>query len=328
MAILSDPQFFSFINNLTKATKELIDNGSIMDGLEQDFNKFVKATQITETDQRFVSTVSLGSPQKTWEWQQVARASTAVWHSTIISMLPKTTLSSVYSYEYKKGKNDDTQRIQEEYNDNVNRNMYSMRNEMNVEVYKMINDGFNPAAQYLSPDLKAVFANDHFFTDEEPLATFDNLLPAVSPSLSVLRDVERRAWAFVDAEGKHIELSPKKILVKTGSTAAHDWKQIFFGTNYRTSSLTWANGVNIYTNGEYSIVESPFLVSDTAYTFLSDTEYWQIKSPFHLGVIDFPTIEWGAVHDNNTLTTQVTYVSYYQVWLKNIPIGVYGSQWA
>jgi len=328
MAILSDPQFFGFINNITKATKEVIDNGSQMKSLTQDFNKFVKAKVITETDQKFVSTVSLGKPQKTGEWQQVGRASTAVGHTTIITMLPKTTESTVYSYEFEKGKMDLTQRISEESAKNTRRIMYSMRHEMNVEAYKMLNDGFNPAAQYISPDLRAVFSANHYFTEEAPLATFSNLLPAVSPSLSVLRDVERRAGEFMDAAGQQIILNPKRIMVKTGSSASHDWKQIFFGENYRTSVLTGANGVNIYTNGEYSIVDSPFLKSDTAYFFLSDTEYWEIESPFHLWVMSYPTIEWGAVHDNNTLTTQVTYVSYYQVGLKNIPIGVYGSQGA
>lgn len=324
MAILSNPNFLSLINGLTKSTKELYDNSVETMAIKQDFAKFVPATATTEQDEKFVSTVTLGTPAKTAEWSEVAKNSTAVWFETIISMLPKTTLSQIYSYEYYKWKQDATQKIEQEFAFNTRRIMNSMWNEMNVEAFKMLNDGFNPAAQYLSPDLQPVFSASHLFTDEAPTATWSNLLPNVAPSLAVLRDVEQRMWSFVDVEGRPMPMTSKKIMCKLGWSAGHFWKQIFFGENYRTNVLTGNNGMNIYTNGEYSVVETPYITSDTAYYFMPEFDDGLIMNPFYLGVMDFPTI-YGEEDSVNTLTKQISHVSYYKVGLKNIPMWVYGS---
>lgn len=325
--MLSNPNFLALINEVTKATKELIDNSQETMAIKQDFAKFVKAEATTEQDEKFVSTVTLGTPKKTPEWSEVAKNSTAEWHTTIISMLPKTTLSDIYSYEYYKGKQDATQKIEQEFANNTKRKVQSMWNEMNMEAYKILNDGFNPAAQYLSPDLEPVFSTQHFFTSELPVSgsnAFDNVLSAAAPSLDVLKEVERRSGAFVDPEGRPMPVSPKRILVKLWSKAAHEWKQLFFGEGYRTNTLVGINGTNIYTNGEYTVVESPYITSNTAYYFLSDFDMGMIDNPFYMWVMDFPTI-YGEEDSVNTLTRQITYVSYYKLGLKNIPIGVYGS---
>lgn len=327
MSQLSNPEFLSLINGLTKATKELIDNSVETTTTRQDFAKFVSATPTTEQDEKFVSTVSLWSPAKTPEGQNVAKANSAKWHETIIGMLDKTTYSSIYSYEFFKGRMDATQKIEQEFVTNTRRHMNSMRQEMNREAYKILNLGFSAASPYLSPDLEAVFSANHTFSDSSS-ATFSNLLAAQAPSLEVLREVEKRLWAFTDAEWLQMPLAKtKKIICKMWGSAAHFWKQIFFGQNYRTATLTGNNWVNIYNNGEYEVVESAYITSDTAYYFQTDYSEWLIDNPCYLWVIDFPTIYWEETNVNN-MTTTVSYVSYYKVGMKNIPIGLYGSLWA
>ncbi len=328
MALLSAPNFLQFINDYTKATKELIDNSVETMNDRQCYSYVVNAEDTTEENERFVSTVRLSDPKKTPEGQKVWASDSFTGYETIIKPLDKTTDSIQYSFEYEQGKRDDTQRIEQEYINDYKSMMRGLYNDINVEFFSLLNNGFASAGANatLSPDLEIFFSQNHKFTDDVPGVTFDNLMPAVAPSLDVLADLEERAGAFVDLGGRPMSLNPRIILVKRWGKAYREWKKILFPDRYQPTQITWANGVNIY-EGEYTLVECPYITSSTAYYFMEDYNNSVLSHPLYLGFHQRPTI-YGSDNYVDTLTHKITYVSRYKVWVKNIPIGMYASEGA
>ena len=323
---LSGPHFLEFINGLTKETKELIDNSVETMNDRQCYSLVTQAEDTTEIDEKFVSTVRTGKPQATPEGQKIGSSESFEGYTTIISPLDKETDSIVYSFEYEQGKRDDTQKITMEYNRDVRSKMRGLYNEVNVNFFSLINKGFASAGvdATLSPDSEILFSAAHKFIDQEPTATFDNLMPAVAPSLEVLADLEERAWAFVDVWGRPMSLNPRTILVKRWGKAFREFKKILFPDRYAPREITGANGVNIY-EGEYTLIECPYIESSTAYYFMEDYSNSVITDPLYLGFHQRPTI-YGSDDYVDSLTHQISMVSYYKVWVRNVPIGLYGSE--
>lgn len=321
--LLSSPNFLSYINGLTKETKELFDNSVEVQNNRQAYSLVVDAIDTTEINEKFVSTVRFANPSKTGEGQAVGASDSYTGFTTIISPLDKTTDSITYSFEYEQGKRDDTQKILQEYNADARSMMWGMYNDINVEFFGLLNDGFTTT---LAPDGELLFSTTHIFTADLPATgnnVFDNLLPAVAPSLDVIADVEQRAGAFKDVGGRPMPLNPRIILVKKGGKAYREFKKILFPDRYSPIALTGANGVNIY-EGEYKLIETPYITSNTAYYFMEDYNNSVLKNPLYLAFHQRPTI-YGMDDYVDTLTHKITYVSYYKVGVRNIPIGLYGS---
>jgi hypothetical protein len=214
--------------------------------------------------------------------------------------------------------------IEKEYMNDTKSMMWGLWNEVNVQFFELLNNGFTTT---LSPDGEILFSAAHFFTADLPVAgfnIFDNLLPAAAPSLDVLADVEQRAGAFTDVGGRPMSLNPRKILVKRGGKAYREFKKILFPDRYAPIVISGTNnGVNIY-EGEYTLIEVPYITSNTAYYIMEDYNNSMLTNPLYLGFHQRPTI-YGIEDRVDTLTHQITYVSYYKTGVINIPIGMYGS---
>ena len=73
---------------------------------------------------------------------------------------------------------------------------------------------------------------------------------------------------MVDSKGKPMPVSMKSIVVKKGGKAAVAARKLFgmYGSQY---SPTVIGDINIYM-GEFNIIETPYIISDTAYYFMGD----------------------------------------------------------
>lgn len=306
----------AFINDLTKETKMLIDNSVELNNDRQAYAAMVNAVDTTEINEKFVSTVRDSNPQTTPEGQNVGASNSYEGYTVILSPHDKTTDSILYSFEYTQGKRDETQKIMQEYNQDARSKMWGLYNDVNVKFFSLFNNGFTTT---LSPDGEILFSAAHKFTDNIPAVTFDNLLAAAAPSLDVLAEVEQRAGAFVDLGGRPMSLNPKCILVKRGGKAFREFKKILFPDRYQPIVISGTNnGVNIY-EGEYKLIECPYITSSTAYFITEDYNNSMLKNPMYLGFHQRPTI-YGYDDHVGTLTHEITYVSYYKTGVINIPI--------
>ena len=327
------PFFFETMRWFTKNVKENYDLNIETMALRQDFNKIADVEMCYEADETFTSTSGIGQPKKTPEGQNIAMYDSVKWHTTVIPMLDKTTYGKLWSYEYVMIKNrDKTERFAEEYERDTVRRLRGMWDEMNREVYTMLNEWFSPTAKYPSPDLQPVFSANHKFAPDVPAQfasanTFSNLLTAGWPSEDKLDELRRRAADFKDLMGIPMPLNPNKILVKKGSKVSHDRQRVLFGTDYRTPTMIDpVNWARIWNTGEFILEESVYLTNPDAYFFLPDSFDGQgLTNPFYLGVMQYPTL-WEWVESNaNNMTYMDTMVSFYKVWLRHVPIGVYGA---
>jgi hypothetical protein len=129
-------------------------------------------------------------------------------------------------------------------------------NFLEVQSMKMLNLGFTTA---LAPDAVEIFGAH---TYKSTGAAFDNGSVTVAGEAAIT-ELEKYAGAFTDANGKPLPFSPTTIVAKKGGSAAKAFKLVMAGDN-KLQSNTIAN-VNIYNNGTYTLIESPFITSDTAW---------------------------------------------------------------
>jgi len=321
MTQLSPELFLNKINGFSKESKELIDNSveTYNDGMS--FSKVVSSVDTTEINEKFVSTVRESDPKKTPEGAQIAASASYTGYTTIVTPLPKTTDSITYSYEYMKGKLDSTQKIEKEYMFDVRKVVKGLYNDVNVEFFSLMNNGFTTT---LSPDSEILYSAAHKFTDDLPTVTFDNLLAAAVPTVDVLDNLQERAGAFVDPGGIPMSLNPQKLVVKRGGKAFREFKKIIMPERYQPALLSGTNdGVNIY-EGEYTMVETPYIATSNEYHFMENYEMSTLRNPLYLGFHDRPTIHSSKEY-TDTMTHITGFVTYYKRAVVNIPIGMYGS---
>ncbi len=340
MARLWSPRLQQAFIDVTKATKELFDNSAELLNVREDYNLVCQAGSTTEQNEKFVSTVRDGAAKKTPEGTQTGTMNTYSGYSTIISMEDKVVSGRGYTYEYRMGRMDSTEKFAEDYLADSMKNVRSIYNVINKDFFSLLNNGFTST---LSADpTKLLFATDHNFTPDvdlaDPLNQFDNLMPAVAPSTDVLDDLYERVGSFTDIEGIPMIFDVNKLFVKKGGKAAREWKKILgikgsdqYQANFISSTWTGGtnnNGINIYMGMDgIQLIETPYITSNTAYYFMPDYDMDGIENPLYLSYMQRPTL-YADFRDVDTFTDTVKFVSYYKKWIKNIPIGLYGSQGA
>lgn len=123
---------------------------------------------------------------------------------------------------------------------------------------KMLNEGFTTA---LAPDGVAIFGTH---TYKSTGASFANKSASnTAAGESALVELEKHAGAFTDANGKPMPMRMKTLVAKQGGTAARNFRQVLSG-DVKMQAATIGN-VNIYNNGDYTLIESPYITSDTAW---------------------------------------------------------------
>jgi hypothetical protein len=152
-------------------------------------------------------------------------------------------------------------------------------------------------------------------------------LSAGAPSEDKLDELREVAADFKDLMDMPMPLNPNKILVKKGSRTSSQRQRVLFGTDYRTPNLVWPDGARIWNTGEFVLEETVYLTDPEAYFFMpEDFAAQNLNNPFYLWVMQFPTLFDEIDTKIENMTYIDTLVSFYKVWLRHIPIGIYGAK--
>ena len=191
--------------------------------------------------------------------------------------------------------------------------MSTMLNFVEEQTMTLYNNAFTTA---LSPDAVSIINATHVYNST--WTTFSNRHATnIVAGTAALTALEAWAGAFVDANGKPMPVSPKTLLVKKGGSASVAFRQQL-ATNADLVATTVGN-VNIYNNGDYTLIESPFLTSDTAW-FAYDS---RAENPLVVDFVQRPTLEARQTREN---LTQVTPASgSFRFLCAHLPTTIYGS---
>jgi len=179
----------------------------------------------------------------------------------------------------------------------------------------------------VSPDLEPLISNNHQYANGN---TFDNLLPAAAMTLATFEEVERRSAAFVDAEGNPMPFMSKKIIVKSGGKAHQAAKRILgvraIDSQYRVDNT---DDINYRSYDGYTIVDTPYITDEDRYFFIADFGSIQttLENPMFLHHQQRPTFE-GLQQQSNNLDWVYPFYGHLKQGMRNLPIGIYGSQGA
>jgi len=186
-----------------------------------------------------------------------------------------------------------------------------MYNFVELESMKMLNDGFTTA---LAPDGVEIFG---LHTWNSTAATFDNSSTTAAGE-AALAELEEYAGAFTDANGKPMPMSPKTLVAKKGGTASVAFRKVLRDNGDMVANTI--GNVNIYNNGDYTLIESPYITSATAwYAFDSRQE-----NPLIVDFIQTPMLEERDTNSSNL--TQTTPASgSFRTGAFEMPITWYGS---
>ena len=190
--------------------------------------------------------------------------------------------------------------------------MSDINNFVELEAMKLLNNGFTTA---LAPDGVEIFGTH---TYQSTSATFTNRHATnIVAGEGALTALESYAGAFTDANGKPVPFSPTTLIVKKGSSASRSFRQVLAGDN-KLQAATIGN-VNIYNNGTYTLIETPFLTSDTAW-FAFDPRK---DNALIVDFIQRPALEERQTRENLTQVTPATGSFRYGSYL--LPTTWYGS---
>ncbi len=168
--------------------------------------------------------------------------------------------------------------------------MSDINNFIEEQTMTLLNNGFTTA---LAPDGVSIFGAH---TYKSTGAAFDNSSTTAAGEAALV-ELEKYAGAFTDANDKVMPLSLTTLVAKKGSTAAREFRKVLAGDN-KLQAATIGN-VNIYNNGTYTLVETPFITSDTAWFAFDPRKDNSLIVDF----IQRPTLEERQTRENLTQIT-------------------------
>lgn len=165
----------------------------------------------------------------------------------------------------------------------------------------------------LAPDAVAIFGTHTYLSTGAQFTNTSN----TAAGQTALEELELYAGAFTDANGKAMPMSMKTLYVKTGGVAAREFKKVLAGDS-KLQATTIGN-VNIYNNGEYTLVESPFITSGSNW-YARDSRK---ENPLIVDFIKRPGLNPRQVEWNLTETTIQD--GSFKFGCVELPISWYGS---
>ena len=199
--------------------------------------------------------------------------------------------------------------------------LYDLNNFVTFEGMKMLNEAFG-STTIKAPDGQDIISATH--TRKDGSQAFDNLLPSVAFSSTVVDEVLKRNGAMVDSKGKPMPSMMNKIIVKKGGKASIEARKLFgmYGSQYSPVTI---GGINIYM-GEFDIIETPYLTSDTAYFFMGDMMNGD-ENPLFVNFMERPKIQ-GPARVTDNLSYRWDYAGSFKYGCRNLPFNIIGSQGA
>lgn len=186
-----------------------------------------------------------------------------------------------------------------------------VKNKFVTGIHEVYNDGFT-GATYLAPDGVALFGSHSWNTTGA--AAWDNSATDALSQTSVDTAMEF-GGDFKDGSGRPFPQTYDTIFVKLGGQAEREAKKLFA----ENISPTAVNDVNIY-QGEFQIVSSPYLTSNTAW-YMMDTKQYDI--PVYAGIGKMPQLNEPIVQNNEAIRTNAT--GFWKIGINNQPFMMYGS---
>lgn len=199
--------------------------------------------------------------------------------------------------------------------------LYDLNNFVTVESMKMLNEAFG-STTIKAPDGQNIISATHLWKDGSQ--AFDNLLAPVAISATQVDDVLKRNGSLVDSKGKPMPSIMNKIIVKKGGKASVEARKLFglYGSQY---SPTVIGDINIYM-GEFDIIETPYITSDTAYFFMGDMMNGD-DNPLFVNFMERPKIQ-GPARVTDNLSYRWDYAGSFKYGVRNLPFNILGSQGA
>lgn len=188
--------------------------------------------------------------------------------------------------------------------------MSDIVNFVEEQTMEMLNLGFTTS---LAPDGAAIFAAH---TYKSTGTAFDNS-STTAAGQAALEELEQYAGDFKDANGKVMPMTMNKLVVKKGGLASREFRKVLAGDN-KLQAATIGN-VNIYNNGTYTLIESPFLTSNTAWFAFDSMK----ENPLTVDFIQRPTLEERQTRENLTQVTPASGSFRYGCF--QLPLSWYGS---
>lgn len=305
-----------FLLQQTKWINENFENAAREAEMVSAYNKIFRVIDTNNYDSIYTSTEGASLP--TYLTESETPNNFTLWEGY------KVTLSSqefgqnlIVPYKVRLLKNDSSVVFDEVVKEQLDQLVISAKYFIEKETHKMLNNGFSTV---LAPDGLSLFNNAHAFNS---WVTFDNLLAASALDLSVIDEVERIWWAFVDGNENEFPIVFDTIIVKRGSKAAEAAKRIF-GLNRGQYQPTSIANVNIY-EWEYKIIETPYITSNTAYFFTSSNTPW-MTNPLHVEFVDRPGIK--SMIEKENLDVVYPCAGSFKYGVVNMPMNWLGSAWA
>lgn len=188
------------------------------------------------------------------------------------------------------------------------------------ETHKMLNDAF-AGASLVAPDLNPICYATH--TWNSTWTTFSNVMSSSALDISVVDEAVRVWGAFVDSNGNPMPLDFKTIIVKKGGKAHTLAKKIFGFTADKQFRPTTIGAIDIY-EGEYTIIATPYLTSNTAYFFLADWAALGIENPLFVNFIERPTLQTDFTSPDN-LNWTASYAGSFKFGCRDMPFVILWS---
>jgi len=312
-----------FNTTFTKAIVKHFDNQSKEAIKNSAMNKIFQVEDTTEYTESFISTEGVTLPtyvdeSETPDTNKIGKGYKVTFDGAEFAH------NVIISYKARKKVQDKTEKVIDIINKQKNGAIIAMNSFLEIETHKLLNQAFS-STSYLAPDAQVLCYGTHVWNSTG--RTFSNLLSSSALDLSVVDEVEKVGGAFVDSHGTNMPLNFKTIVVKKGGKAAQAAKRIF-GFNrkmdvkdqYRPTTI---GNIDIYV-GEYTIIETPWLTSNTAYFFVADRQMLGIENPLFVNFIERPQIQGDATLQKN-LDFMYSVAGSFKFGCRNMPITLLGS---
>ena len=324
--------FFTEFNNLfTKNVRISFDQGFSARLMDSHYNKIFAVADTNEVVEKFNSTESMKLPKYVNE----------------SDILPVTKLEKGYlsyftaagfgdriivSKEARLYAKDDTLVLQQLLDRERVKTLDAFDWFIETETHKILNYGFVVTPGFTAPDGASLISANHIRNSTG--TTWSNLLAGAALDVTAVRLLEKAAGKFTDAQGNVIPLRPDTCIVKRGSTASFQAKQLF-GINMGQYSPTTLGNVNIFQGASYTLIETPFIwpllnggwvdCADTVY-FFADSRFLGQENPCFVHFVQRPRLE-GEANQLPNLDWQYYFYWSFKFGIRALPIWRWWSLW-
>lgn len=323
--------YAEFDQQFTRAIQESFANGIDKKLDAGYFNKFVYNYDTVIGQEEFTSTEGMDSPEYVDERENLKETNLEKGYKVAFTGNGFGS-RCIISKEARVQARDNITNLQEHLANKMSSAIRTMSRFVEEEGHRFLNQAFTAAPvvngitskpiAIAAPDGKALIDGTH---DWNTGGTFSNLLSGGALTLAKVQEVERVAGEFTGPNGSRMPLTPTTIVVKKGHRASVAAKQIF-GIRVNSDQYRVPNtgDLNIYSTGQYTIIETPYLNSGTAHFFMADEIMSDMDNPLFLSFQQRPRME-GLQQMSNNLDWVYPYYAHMKYGVRNMPYGIWGS---